>query len=242
MARLWPEPRVPMQALPMSRVLTLLLASLALVPLVSAPAAAAPKKRAPARAATRKPVVKPAPRPMAIGLIPGPVGYMTPKAVVMRTMTPAEAQAHAVWNVRAALNVAALQCQYSRFLDTRNTYNALLTHHADELQQAQRTVQGHFVRLDKGRGQASFDRYNTQTYNSFSTLDAQYRFCEAAGDVGKRELAQPKGRMGALAVDGLTQLRAALAWQPLAPALAIRPLDFADLPKFETLPVETAGQ
>lgn len=233
---------ISIQATPMSRVLTLLLAGLALMPLATGPADAAPKKRAPARAVARKPVVKTPPKPVAVGLIPGPVGYMTPKAVVMRTMTPAEAQAHAIWNVRAALNVAALQCQYSRFLDTRNTYNALLTHHAEELQQAQRTVQSHFTRLDKGRGQASFDRYNTQTYNSFSTLDAQYRFCEAAGEVGKRELAQPKGRMGVLAVEGLTQLRAALAWQPLAPALAIKPLDFADLPKFDTLPVETAGQ
>lgn len=228
----------------MSRLVTILLATLAVAPLseaVMAPVAAAPAKK-PVRKAARKPIVKPAPKPVAIGLIPGPVGYMTPKAVIMRTMTPAEAQAHAIWNVRAALNVAALQCQYSRFLDTRNTYNALITHHADELQQAQRMVQSHFTRLDKGRGQSSFDRYNTQTYNSFSTLDAQYRFCEAAGDVGKRELAQPKGRMGALAVDGLMQLRTALAWQPLAPALAIKPLDFADLPKFDTLPIETAGQ
>lgn len=228
----------------MSRLVTILLATLAVAPLseaVMAPVAAAPAKKT-VRKAARKPIVKPAPKPVAIGLIPGPVGYMTPKAVIMRTMTPAEAQAHAIWNVRAALNVAALQCQYSRFLDTRNTYNALITHHADELQQAQRMVQSHFTRLDKGRGQAGFDRYNTQTYNSFSTLDAQYRFCEAAGEVGKRELAQPKGRMGALAVDGLMQLRTALSWQPLAPALAIKPLDFADLPKFDVLPIETAGQ
>ena len=40
-------------------------------------------------------------------------GLMTPKEVKLRPTTPAEAEANAVWSTRAALNIAALQCQFS---------------------------------------------------------------------------------------------------------------------------------
>ncbi len=54
---------------------------------------------------------------------PSVEGMMTPKAVKMRPMTPSETDANAVWSTRAALNIAALQCQFSPYLATVRNYN-----------------------------------------------------------------------------------------------------------------------
>src|SRR5690242_11247517 len=43
--------------------------------------------------------------------------------------TAAEARAGLVWNMRAGLNNAALQCQFSTYLRAVDNYNAILAHH-----------------------------------------------------------------------------------------------------------------
>jgi hypothetical protein len=43
--------------------------------------------------------------------------------VKIENATPTEQEAHALWSLRAALNVAALQCQFSPFLATVRNYN-----------------------------------------------------------------------------------------------------------------------
>lgn len=137
-------------------------------------------------------------------------GMITPLAVKMRSMTPAEADANAIWSVRAALNIAALQCQYSSYLATARNYNDVLRQHADELDRARTTMIAHFKRYDGTQAQNSFDRYTTQTYNSFSTLDAQTAFCEAAAQSGRTVLTVRKGELGSRASDLRDALRAAL--------------------------------
>ncbi len=152
-------------------------------------------------------------------------GFMVPKAVVLRSPTKAEIEANAVWNVRAGLNVAALQCQYSRFLATTQNYNDVLKQHGDEFARAQQTMIGHFKRYVGARATNSFDQYTTQTYNSYSTLDAQYNFCEAAGLAGRRVLTIPKGELGRVALERAGDMRASLFEAPLSPALALTPID-----------------
>ena len=61
--------------------------------------------------------------------------------------TPAEYRAHLLWNLRAGLNVAALQCQFSPYLRTVANYNALLAHHNVELAAAYTTLEGYFSRV-----------------------------------------------------------------------------------------------
>ena len=205
--------------------------SLALLALtIDQAAAAAPKKPI-----TMSVAPKPAAKPPAKQSSPSPAaapptertagGFMVPKAVELRPTTAAEAEANAVWNVRAALNVAALQCQFSPYLATVKNYNDVLKQHSEELAKAQNTLLAHFKRYDGARAANSFDQYMTRTYNSYSTLDAQYAFCEAAGRVGREVLAIPKGRLGAEAVRRGDEVRAALAERPLSPALEVRPLD-----------------
>ena len=194
------------------------------------PAAAAPARKPPANAAAKAlPVIVPAAEVPVIEA-PRPGGFMVPKEVILKNPTPAEREANAVWNVRAALNVAALQCQYSQFLRTVKNYNSFLQAPGEELIRAQATMIGHFRRTDGAKAANRFDEYTTRTYNSYSTLDAQYAFCNAAGIVGRRALAVAKGQLGITALANGPAIRAALAYAPLAPALAVIVPDPVALP------------
>lgn len=159
-------------------------------------------------------------------------GMITPNAVKLRQTTPVEADANAIWSVRAALNIAALQCQYSPYLATVRNYNDTLRQHADELDRARITMIGHFKRYDGTQAQNSFDRYTTQTYNSFSTLDAQTAFCEAAAQSGRTVLTIRKGELAQHAAEIRDSLRAALI--PVAPHALLIPevIDSEPLPTF----------
>ncbi len=125
--------------------------------------------------------------------------------------TPAEARARLIWNLRAGLNVAALQCQFSPYLRTVDNYNAILAHHSRELAAAYATIEGYFRRIHGPRnGPRRFDDYSTQTYNNFSTLQAQLGFCQTASRIGKDALARPKGQFGATAQARMRELRGSL--------------------------------
>ena len=224
----------------MTKLGLLLVTGLALSALAPA-VAAAPKKPLPRSASkvastprpkAEKPVTEPAPL-VAEVRVPG--GFMVPKAIVLKNPTTAEREANAVWNIRAALNVAALQCQFSGFLKTTKNYNSFLQAHSEELARAQQTMIGHFRRTDGAKALNSFDMYTTRTYNSFSTLDAQYAFCNAAGFIGRRVLAVPKGKLGETALSDGPAIRAALAYSPLAPALLLVMPDPIVLPDMATL-------
>jgi hypothetical protein len=128
--------------------------------------------------------------------------------------TPAEYRAHLVWNLRSGLNVAALQCQFSPYLRTVDTYNAILSHHARELAAAYTALEGYFRRVGGRAGAGNFDRYSTQTYNNFSTLQAQYAFCQTAARIGKEALARPRGQLGQLASERMRELRSSLIPTP----------------------------
>jgi len=138
-------------------------------------------------------------------------GAMTPQTILLRPMTPVETEANAIWNLRAGLNVAALQCQFSAYLATVKTYNDLLKHHSAELATAQATMLAHFKRYDKARGLNSFDQYSTRVYNSYSTLDAQYSFCTAAAIAGRGTLLLNKSGLGSYALTQTPILRASLS-------------------------------
>ncbi|MEY4849589.1 hypothetical protein [Sandarakinorhabdus limnophila] len=192
--------------------------------LVASAADAAPRKskrpvrKGPVKAASRMPAKPPAPK------LPTTAGIMVPKSVVLIRAIPAETRAHAVWTLRAALNVAALQCQYSPFLRSVDNYNQMLKKHGGELTSAQMTMLSHYTRTMKRGGAAAFDRYNTRSYNSFSTLDAQYNFCWAAGQAGQAVRVGDVGAMGRIAEAMVPELRAALAYVPPAAGLNVPPL------------------
>jgi len=126
--------------------------------------------------------------------------------------TPAEYRAHLLWNLRAGLNVAALQCQFSPYLRAVDNYNGVLAHHSKELADAYKTMNSYFNRVQgsAAKGQKAFDDYTTITYNNFSTLQAQLGFCQVASTIGKEALTRPKGQLHQLAEQRMRELRSSL--------------------------------
>lgn len=171
----------------------------------------------------------------------GPIDPADPLVgVPLPGATPAEARAGLIWNLRSGLNVAALQCQFSPYLRTVDNYNAILAHHSRELAGAYTALEGYFRRIHGPRnGPRRFDDYSTQTYNNFSTLQAQLGFCQTASRIGKDVLARPKGQFFTVAQARMRELRGSLTPVfdnyyfnrmpvPLAP-LALGPADCSAL-------------
>ena len=77
--------------------------------------------------------------------------------------TSAEYRAHLLWNLRAGLNVAALQCQFSPYLRAVGNYNGILAHHSTELASAYTALNNYFKRVHGAQGQRLFDQYSTLT-------------------------------------------------------------------------------
>jgi len=141
------------------------------------------------------------------GIEPGIVGPALPQA------SPVELRAALVWNLRAALNVAALQCQFEPTLLTLTNYNAILRDHAGELKTSYATLEKYFIRVsnnNKKTGQTELDRFGTRVYSGFSTVSAQLTFCASAGSIGHQALFLKPGTLGDLAEQRMRELRKSL--------------------------------
>jgi len=125
-----------------------------------------------------------------------------------------ELRAAVVWNMRAALNVAALQCQFEPTLLTVSNYNAILADHGTELQGAFDTLGKYFLRVNKAQGvkagQAALDQFGTRTYSNFATVAAQYGFCQTTASIGRDALFTPRGQFGDLTLQRTRELRNSL--------------------------------
>lgn len=127
--------------------------------------------------------------------------------------TEAEMQAGLVWSLRAALNVAALGCDFEPSLLTPSNYNSILKDHDGELSKAYGTLEKYFARTYKNKKEAlsEFDRYQTRVYANFTTVSGQYNFCQTAGQVGRDALFIDRGKFGELAKMRVRELRNSLS-------------------------------
>ena len=125
--------------------------------------------------------------------------------------TPDEYAAAMLWNLRAGLNVAALQCQAMPLVDAVENYNAMLVNHGPEMKNAYNALTGYFTRtLGPSAGIKAFDLYNTRTYNGFSSLYALLGFCHAAGQIGRDVLFAPRGSLFKVAQNRMQEFRNSL--------------------------------
>ncbi len=126
--------------------------------------------------------------------------------------TPAEIKAGLAWNLRAALNVAALQCQFEPTLLSTSNYNAMIAHHDAELDTAQAALLGYFQRtVGKGKpGQSASDMYNTRIYSGYSTVQAQKGFCQATAEVGRQAIFADRGALNEVGRTGLASIKKSL--------------------------------
>ena len=125
--------------------------------------------------------------------------------------TPLEYSAAMLWNLRAGLNVAALQCQAMPLVDAVENYNAMLVNHGPEMRIAYDSLQGYFKRtMGVGPGIKAFDLYNTRTYNGFSSLYALLGFCHVAGLIGRDVMFAPRGSLFQVAQARMQEFRNSL--------------------------------
>jgi hypothetical protein len=131
---------------------------------------------------------------------------------VLPGATAAEQRAALVWNMRAALNVAALQCQFEPTLLTVDNYNAVLRNHQVELKGAFDTLGKYFKRVSKTTkaGQTALDQFGTRTYSGFATVAAQLGFCQTASAIGRDAKFTPRGALGDLVTQRTRELRNSL--------------------------------
>lgn len=140
------------------------------------------------------------------GSEPGVVGQALPGA------TPEEYKAALAWNLRAGLNVAALQCDFAPTLLTLDNYNQVLGDHSAELSAQYAVLAKYFTRVNKTpkAGQTELDKYGTRVYSSFSTVSAQLTFCQTASDISHAAVFTPRGSFTTLAQERLRELRNSL--------------------------------
>ena len=149
--------------------------------------------------------------------------------------TAAELRAALVWNMRAALNVAALQCQFEPTLATVSNYNAILTDHKAELKTSFDVLTKYFVRTAKTPrlGQAALDQFGTRTYSGFSAVAAQYNFCLTANEIGRDAVFTSRGKFGTIAQNRMRELRNSLVpWGDTA-QITYAPPPLVSWPRFD---------
>lgn len=124
--------------------------------------------------------------------------------------TSEELRAGLVWHMRAALNVAALQCDFEPTLLTVSNYNATLAHHRKELADAFNGVTGYFKRTRGKAWQKELDQYGTRIYSGYSTVQAQRGFCQTMGSVGRDAIFADRGALWQVAQKRMGEVRRSL--------------------------------
>ncbi len=147
--------------------------------------------------------------PPVTGNEPGMIAQAMPGA------SPAELRAAMVWSLRAALNVAALQCKFEPTLLADDNYVAVRKDHDDEFNKAYDTLEKYFLKTTKTKkaAQTALDQFSTRVYSSFSTVSGQLSFCQTAASIGQDAVYAPRGALGDVATRRMRELRESLkAW------------------------------
>ena len=90
----------------------------------------------------------------------------------------------AVWNLRSAYNVAALNCIEPQYTPILDGYKRFLKVYAKQLAAANKAIDASFGTQASGRAATvARETYQTQVYNFFSLPPVDSGFCQAAMDV-----------------------------------------------------------
>jgi hypothetical protein len=89
----------------------------------------------------------------------------------------------AFWNLRIALNVAAIGCRGARAGELVADYNRLLGRHAALVRSSETGVIAYLARQSGSNGIAARDKLSTRLFNYFAQPPAQAEFCQQAANV-----------------------------------------------------------
>jgi len=124
------------------------------------------------------------------------------RQTVNANLTPAQT----TWNLRSALNVAALNCLETKHMGILSNYKAFLVNHAGSLSATNRALSSEF-RLKFGSTYRDVqDSYMTQVYNYFALPPALDKFCDVSLEVSNDLRAVPKGQLDLFAATALPRI------------------------------------
>lgn len=170
-------------------------------------------------AATPPPVVvaPPPPPPPPVQLVPprpappGGAAAMALPAVGLDgnrlTINSGLTAAQTTWNLRSALNVAALNCVDPRHAGILDNYKVFLTRFERPLRTTSGKILEEFrAKYGRNQGQSQFDGYMTQVYNYFALPPALDQFCDAALQVSAESTIVATADLESFATRALPQL------------------------------------
>ncbi len=131
-----------------------------------------------------------------------PVGPDGVRQTVNANLSPAQVE----WNVRSALNVAALNCLNAEHAAILPNYTTFLNTHSRALKTTNNDLEKEF-RANHGSGYKRIrDVYMTQVYNYFALPPAQANFCDAALAISQDAASTAKGDLAGFAARNLPRL------------------------------------
>lgn len=168
----------------------------------------------------QKVAVAPPPPPAAIVIPPRPMPPMGAQANMMIPVLAANgarvtvnsgiSQAQALWNLRSAYNVAALNCMGPDHGPILAGYKVFLVRHAKALAATNKAVDKEFAkRYGAGRsGIKARETYQTQVYNFFALPPVVPSLCNAMIALSAELEAQPANQLDSIAVADLAKAEA----------------------------------
>jgi hypothetical protein len=179
-----------------------------IVGLLASVAACAPKPVAPPPPPPPKPVVIVIPpRPLPPGnasltqILPG-------RGIDGRFVTANSAITgdRAFWQLKIALNVAAIGCRGTEEATLVSAYNNIIKTHAKAIKSTEKTVISDLAKANKTTGIKERDRLSTQLFNYFAQPPAQRAFCSKANEVAQLVSSTPTAQVIGQAPDHLAAL------------------------------------
>jgi hypothetical protein len=165
-----------------------------------------------------KPLPVPPPAPIYIPPPPPPVMPLPPGGAASSTKLPPYAadgmrttpnrglsREESIWNFRAAINVAALNCQGPVWGVIAQNYNRMIVVHKVRLTQANTAVDGEYRKRFPGQNALRVrDTRTTELYNYFALPPVREAFCNAALNKSQEAIAVPVAAFPEYAIGGLT--------------------------------------
>lgn len=126
------------------------------------------------------------------------------RQTVNANLTPAQT----TWNLRSALNVAALNCLDPKHASLVDNYGAFLKRKARQLSATNRALQSEFRQAYGVTYRDVQDSYMTQVYNYFALPPAKADFCEVSHAISQEVLTIEPNTLETYAASALPRIEA----------------------------------
>ena len=167
-----------------------------------------------------KPVAPPPPPPEPVAVVipprPTPPNYASLTQILpmrgldghFQTVNSNVSGDRAFWQLRIALNVAAIGCRGAEEQTLVAAYNNIIKTHAKPIKSTEKTVISQLGKENGTNGVAARDRLSTQLFNYFAQPPAQRDFCARANEVAQVVSSTPTAQVIEQAPANLSKLDA----------------------------------